>query len=834
MKRLLFSLIALVSIGMSAQTQIIGVVADSITHEGMPYVTVRIYNNKQKDKPVAAFVTGVDGRFVHSVAGSGPFRILYSAVGMQNEERQILLGGSGKLPMDTVYMQERSLGTAEVVAQRPIVKMETDKVTYDLTSDADTKSATLLDMLRKVPLVTVDGNDNITVNGSSNFKVYVDGKNNPMLSANASLVMKSIPASYAKNIEVITNPGAKYDAEGVGGILNITTNRGGAGGGGATDGSLDGYSAKIDGTLTNRSERAGAFVSWQKKKFSMNLNVMYQHQKQKGSVIDMTNTQYLPGGATQVTNLHQEGNTNQHFVNSGLNLSYQIDSLRLLTAGGSFMSFQQKMEGNGIMQNGAVGYGQNTDQKMRFGSITANIDYQRSFANNPEKFFTLSYQFNSSPSRDKQYTDFDLSAFTPTTPGATPTYDITNRFSDNDMFSTEHTGQIDYTTPLSKNHKMSVGLKFIGRNNHSDSQYFLQSSTGYVYNPAMSMQYRHINDIGAGYAEYEGNISKFKLKAGLRYEYTWQQVKYEYTPAQNFDLHYDNLVPSATLSYQLKPTQSVGISYGMRISRPDINSLNPYMNISDPTNVSYGNPNLEAEKNHNISLVFNSFSQKLITNINVHYNFCNNGIEEYKFYDAKNVLNTTYGNLNKNKDIGVNLFLNYRPMVITSIILNANVSYVDLSAPSIGAKNHGWNTFAMLGLQQTLWWNTKLSLNVMGMGKRHNLQGYMKGFGGFMGSLTKSFLKDKLTVGIAGFMPFNGKNIKIKMHSEGADFMSDTNIRVPVAQIGITCSYTIGNIGSVKKVNRSIENNDVNQTGKSQDSTGGMGGGMGTGTGMGM
>ena len=827
MKRLLIMLFSLVSMGMSAQTQIIGVVADSLTHEGMPYVTVRIYNNQQKDKPVAAFVTDADGKFVHSVTGKGPFRILYSAVGMQNAERHILLGGTGKLPMDTVYMQERSLETAEVVAQRPIVKMETDKVTYDLTSDADTKSATLLDMLRKVPLVTVDGNDNITVNGSSNFKVYVDGKSNPMLSANASMVMKNIPASYAKNIEVITNPGAKYDAEGVGGILNITTNRGGAGGGSTSDGSMDGYSAKLTGTVTTRSESANVFFTWQKKKFTMSLNGMYNHQNQNGAVFDVNNTQYLPGGTTQFNNLHQEGNSSHKFYNGGLNLSYQIDSLRLLTAGGTLMAFQRDNVGEGTMQTNALSYGQNTNETMKFSEIVANVDYQRSFANAPERFLTLSYQFSSSPSRDKAYTDFNILT---TAPG----YSLTNRFSDNDMYSTEHTGQIDYTTPFGKNHKMSVGLKFIGRNNHSDAQYFLQTPTGYVPVPTQNVLYKHLNDIGAGYAEYEGNVSKFKLKAGLRYEYTWQRVEYEYTPAKNFDLHYDNLVPSATLSYQIKPTQSIGISYGMRISRPDINSLNPYVNESDPTSISYGNPNLEAEKNHNISLVFNSFTQKLIMNVNAHYNFCNNGIAEYKFYDTKGVLNTTYGNLNESKDIGFNLFLNYRPIFVTSIILNANVSYVDMRAPSINAKNHGWNTFMMLGLQQTMWWNMKFSANVMGMGKRHTLQGYMKGFAGVMGSLTKSFLKDKLTVGIAGFMPFNGKNIKINMHSEGTDFVSDTYIRVPVAQIGITCSYTLGNIGSVKKVNRSIENNDVNQTGKSQDSTGGMGGGMGVGSGMGM
>ena len=100
--------------------------------------------------------------------------------------------------------------------------MDVDKMTYDVQNDVDSKSNTLLNMLRKVPMVSVDGQDNITVNGKSSFKVYIDGKPNAMFSSNTSQIFKSIPASAVKSIEVITNPGAKYDAEGIGGILNLS------------------------------------------------------------------------------------------------------------------------------------------------------------------------------------------------------------------------------------------------------------------------------------------------------------------------------------------------------------------------------------------------------------------------------------------------------------------------------------------------------------------------------------------------------------------------------------------------------------------------------------
>ena len=113
------------------------------------------------------------------------------------------------------------LQSVEIVAQKPVVRMTTDKMTYNVQQDADAKTMTLLDMLRKVPMVTVDGQDNVTVKGSSNFKVYVDGKPNQMFQSNFSQVAKSMPASVVKSIDVITSPGAKYDAEGTSGVLDI-------------------------------------------------------------------------------------------------------------------------------------------------------------------------------------------------------------------------------------------------------------------------------------------------------------------------------------------------------------------------------------------------------------------------------------------------------------------------------------------------------------------------------------------------------------------------------------------------------------------------------------
>ena len=157
----------------------------------------------------------------------------------------------------------KDLDGVTVTRMRRLVKADADKLSYDVKNDEDAKASTVLDMLRKVPMVSVDGEDNITVNGSSSFKVYVDGKPNMMMSSAPSQVFKSMPASMVKSIEVVTNPGAKYDAEGGAGVLNIVMNKEMMTmmGGGE---SLNGYNGTLRVQAGNRQLGGSAFVSGQR------------------------------------------------------------------------------------------------------------------------------------------------------------------------------------------------------------------------------------------------------------------------------------------------------------------------------------------------------------------------------------------------------------------------------------------------------------------------------------------------------------------------------------------------------------------------------------------
>ena len=199
-----------------AQTALVkGVLKDAQTQEGITYATVHVFRSDNMEKPVAMSVADENGNIRQEVKGTGKFVAQFSSLGKQTVRKEFTLTGEKEIDLGVILTKDDSqtLGEVNIVAQKPLVKMETDKMTYSVENDVDSKTSTVLDMLRKVQMVTVDGQDNITVNGSSSFKVYVNGKPNPMLSQYASIAFKQMPASMVKNIEVITNPGARYDAE---------------------------------------------------------------------------------------------------------------------------------------------------------------------------------------------------------------------------------------------------------------------------------------------------------------------------------------------------------------------------------------------------------------------------------------------------------------------------------------------------------------------------------------------------------------------------------------------------------------------------------------------
>lgn len=796
--------------GPQGQYSVKGVLLDSLSNEGEPYSTIRISLKSNPAKPLKLAVTGVDGKFSERLTVPGTYLINFTSVGKTSVQKEFTISADKKnIDLGKVLIAEATemLKGVEVVAQKPLVKAEIDKVTYSMEDDPDAKTNTTLEMLRKVPLVTVDGEDKIQVNGSSNFKVHVNGKPNNMMSNNPTEVLRSMPANSIKSIEVITEPGAKYDAEGVGGILNIITVGGG----------MEGYTVTLNAGASNTRLYGGGYGTVQAGKFTVTGNYSYNYQGSRNAYDD-SHREDFTSDDNKFLDSHKTSKSFGNFQFGSLEGSYEIDTLNLITFSMNLMKgdFTNKQNGTtemtDYMHHPVYNYGSFGKNKSGFGEVGANLDYQRSFRKKGE-YITFSYRFSNSPNNSEGNTSYKDTINIP--------YLLQDQYFKNDASTQEHTVQLDYTNPLTSMHSIESGVKYIFRRNKSDGKYYLADKAGmYEYNRDMSTEYDHKQDILAAYLGYQLKYKKLGGKAGIRYEHTFMDADYK-NKNEHFDAQFDDVVPSLMFSYQLSPSQNLRASYNMRISRPGIWYLNPFTDTSNPTTISYGNPDLESEKAHSFSLTFGSFSQKFNVNASINYSFVNNGIERYSFM-KDGIMNSTFDNIGKNKNINLSLFLNWNLSPKTRFNINGRGAYVDYRSSGLDLKNHGFEGNIFGSFQQTLPWELRLSLNGGGGTPNVSLQGKRSSFYYYAIGFSRSFLKEKrLTVSINTSNIFNDY-LSFKNDIHTSTFHSSTITRVPIRYYGFNISWRFGELkAQVKKAARSINNDDLKSGGSNAGASGG-------------
>lgn len=814
--------------------QIKGVLLDSLTQEGEPYATIKIVKKEAPAHALKMLVTDMKGKFQEKVPGTGNFVMTISSIGRNTIVKDFTVkAGEKVVDFGTLYVTDASneLGQVEVVAQKPLVKADIDKIEYNVQDDPDSKSNSVLEMLRKVPLVTVDGEDNIKVNGSSSFKVYVNGKPNNMMSNNPTEVLKSMPANSIKHIEVITNPGPKYDAEGVGGILNIVTVGSG----------LEGYTATFSGNVSNMGAGGGLFGTIKSGKLTVSARYNYNYSDRPRSYSG--GTRRTVGAITDgSSDLDYSGDSKGHgnFQSGSMEASYEIDTLRLITM--SFGLWGGGNNSNGLSNTFATmpgtgddlyQYVSNNRSKSSWYSIDGGIDYQRMF-HVKDRMLTFSYKINTRPESSDSYStyDYDMEDVAPDWQDFMKR--MKNQHNDGSQNTTEHTFQADYTTPIGKIHTLEAGAKYILRDNSSEDDRYEQATAtqaDYEFDNDHSSHYKHQNDILAAYLGYGLKVKKISGRLGMRYEHTKQEVKYLLGKGDNFDKNFDDLVPSASIGYKLTDMSNLRLGYNMRIYRPGIWYLNPYLDDSNPTNISQGNSHLDSEKSHSFNLSYSNFTQKFNINLSARYSFTNNSIErvteQKKDTDipglqnptGKEVLYSTYQNIGKSKNASLSAYVNWNATSNTRIYANLYGNYTYMEGAN-GLKNDGWNLFAYGGAQQSLPHDWRISLNIYGQTPWIMLQGKGSSFFDYGLSVNKSFLKKRLTLSA-----FASNFFKKYMHPtssiEGVGFIQDSWNRYTRQRFGMSISYRIGELrASVKKAARTISNDDVK-------SGGGEGGGGG-------
>ncbi len=707
--------------------------------------------------------------------------------------------------IDTATLQE-----VVVEVRKPVVQTNGEKVTYNVEDDPQAAGSSLLEMLRKVPNVTIDGEDNIRLNGQSSFKIYVNGKPDPMLSSNPGLVLKSMPASSVRRIEVIKEAGAKYDAEGIGGILNFITVR---------SQTLKGYAGTVslgvstDGVqpAVNARGRIGNVTANAQLVYANNI---FQNSPQESYVRDV----YPPTDMYSVLESRTTQDFKFHYGGAGVDLSWEPDTLNLFTVNFSWNDMYAKIKRfdeservyndvgeliggyDQILKNGSLGRG----------SLMAGVSYQHTFNRSGHNLIG-SYLFT--------YGDNSLDLSRQTTESFGIATNVLNALFSSEL-KREHTFQLDYTLPFSSDRQLlEAGAKMVLR--HNNARGWNSSTTdfeniGEEISSSTNTDVMQYQNIGAVYLSWSGTFGKLGTKAGVRYEHTEMGMDFRAGNTPDFSTRLNDLVPNAALSWNFAPMHSLRLAYQMRISRPTLSQVNPF-HLTMSNMVFYGNPDLSSEHVNKLTLTYSNFGRVIGGSVDLEYSRVDNAIADYIFSEGM-MIHRTYNNLGHNNTTTLSGFLNWNVTRNIRLTANGRVGYTDLKAPDLQIPSRnivscGWSGYVGGSFDYTLPWKLHFSASGGKSFKDRSLFNVNDGWYWYGISLSKSFLeKDALRLTLSA-NNFAQKNRSFRSHTINTTVQTTSCSSNRAWNVGISLTWNFGQLQSqVKKTGAQIDNNDSSGT----------------------
>ena len=775
--------------------------ATDASGEGIAYATYRIYA-AGADKPAVSNTSGPDGDIAQTIERAGSYRMTLSYVGMRDTTLTFEVNSrQPEARLGTIAMTESAemLQGVTVTAQRPLVVKEIDRIDYDVQADPASKTATVNDILRRVPMVSVQADGTVLVNGSSNFRIYKNGRPNNSLSRNAKDIFSAMPASTIKKIEVITEPGAEYDAEGTSAILNIVT---------ADNTIVKGVtgSASLQARTTMDFPVPNLWISSQLDKVTVSAygGVSYLQGKQM-KVRENSETYFPESGVTRRNS--QYSDNRGCFGYFGMEASYEMDSLNLFTAEVSGYSYginPRGLTGTTISTgpDGAPAGGLNYTRDSRSNAyldMNASVNYQRLLPHKGETL-TLSYLLSTTDQHSDNTTTYTDMRGTEQQPYSAIDANYKLRF-------IEHTFQADWTRPVDVLN-LNAGAKWIIRRNHSTND---QEYTGWQ---DTHTDFRHVTNIAAIYAQCGIRLGRTNLRAGLRYEYSHLKASYPDGSQAPFSANLNDLVPSAAFSWQMSDASSLSATCAASISRPGITYLNPAVTVA-PGSVSGGNPDLESSRRQSVKLQYMLIGRKINFNVSADYAFVNNGIAEVRSVTDGNVVNTTYANTGHQRELNLNTFVQWSVTPKTRFMLNGGATYVHNSQSGLTLSRWLPNVYAQLS-QQLPWKLTAEAALWYGGGAVNSVYGYTRcrlsqnSFHYI--SLQRSFLKeDRLSVRVSVMQPFGSRYRTSEQLTVNGSYRGRTEtINRNGLQLALNISYRFGSLNAqVKRTASTISNDDL-------------------------
>lgn len=634
-----------------------------------------------------------------------------------------------------------------IVQQKKLVESDGAKLSYNVSEDPESASSNVLDILRKVPGVSVDAEGNIKVKGQSSFKILMNGREDPMLKGDLKTILKSIPAGTIKKIEVISEPGAKYEAEGTGGILNIVTDR---------SRSLSGFMTQVSAFVNtfNVGGYANGRVKLDKVMLDATLSYSNGYIWNRPSSSKMISEDLTGEGIPRLEG-YNKGHSGWDYFGARANMSWEPDTLNLFTASINYglNRWGSKADGYRAAYDADLSElwhcDRFTDNTGDYNGVGTSVSYQHSFGRDDHTFVaTYEYDYY-----DSAYKEVVNTVYTLGVPAIAPFAEDRTQ-----QYSNAHIFQLDYSNQFSPKHLLEVGAKGnLNLDKNITRALYGTDRIDAVVDDASRLNVDQFKDIYSVYASYSGKYAKWSVKGGLRYEMTHMGMRYHVGNYDSFTTNLHDWVPNAAISYAFTDASSLRAAYQMRISRPGLGVLSPFKSTLRPGEVKYGNPDLKSVRMHNVSLGYSNYEGKFTGEVKFNYRLTDNLITDIIF--AKDgVINTTYANVGRSDmfSLELNGDWNITSALRWSLYLSGNYEYLKADSELLHQAAHGFQGYVNTNVTYTF--PSKLRLNAYGGCWSPWLDLQTKGSSGYYYGLSasKSFLKDdalSISLGVGNLLP---------------------------------------------------------------------------------
>jgi len=783
-----------------------GEVIDATEGIAVEYATI-VLLSADGSKQITGTVSEAGGAFKLPDVPAGKYQMKVSFIGYKETvvpdvettpKSPDLDLGQIKLGTDAVVLEG-----VEVVAEKALIENRIDKMVYNADQDATNQGGDATDLLRKVPLLSVDLNGNVSLRGSQNLQILINGRPSTIFASSIADALKSIPSDQIKSVEVITTPGAKYDGEGSGGIINIITKKKEA----------QGFTGTVNSSIGNLQNNAGLNLNALFGRFGLNggVNSFWSWKRDADNVFLRTD---LVDGAP-VRELSQAGVSESGFLglNGNLGAFYDFNAYNSINLSGRYNQFRRTNEGltNGLLNNFTAGemidFSRFNDGLNRNSGFDGTLDYRKTFPDQKDRELVFAFQLSGQNTLTENEVDQngDLSIYQ---------RDLLN---ENDGLNLEYTGQIDYVHPVSDKVKIETGVKAVLR--RIDSDYLTRvkenDQSAFETDDRLTDFFQYDQDVTAVYLSSNFSLGKkWGIQAGARYERTTIGGEFA-SENPSFKNEYNNFLPSIIVNRKLSPFSNLKASFTQRIQRPSLSFINPFTAIADPNTLQIGNPDLEPELVDQYEVAYNTYIKGIVINASVYLRRTSDLIEPFLNLDDDGISSTTtFLNIGESDTYGTNVFTTFK--LWKKVQLRFNVNYGRYNGSGLVGGERLERSANLLsgnaGGSYSL--NDKISFDFFAFGRaaQQNLQGSNPAFSIF-GIGGKYQISERTSLGLRIIEPF-APNKVFESDLAGPTFRQVSSFTIPFRSVGISFSHKFGQIDFKAQNRRSRVKNDDQKEGE--------------------